>query len=103
MVSGYRWCFITRNMSALVARASTDHTGLPSPVTDLYASRKSTRRRYIMGNVRSRTPQVIALYRAFTACAEKLRVTERFMRRDFGHMDVTSTIDDLGAYKKPWT
>ena len=34
---------------------------------------------------------------------EKLRVTERFRRRDFGHMDVISTIDDPGAYKKPWT
>jgi hypothetical protein len=34
---------------------------------------------------------------------EALRVTERFHRRDFGHMDVTSTIDDPMAYKKPWT
>ncbi len=34
---------------------------------------------------------------------EKLRVTERFHRRDFGHMDITSTINDPGAYTKPWT
>ena len=34
---------------------------------------------------------------------EALRVTERFTRRDFGHMDVVSTIDDPMAYKKPWT
>ncbi|HUI79119.1 MAG TPA: hypothetical protein VLY24_14440 [Bryobacteraceae bacterium] len=32
-----------------------------------------------------------------------LRVTERFTRRDFGHMDVVSTIDDAMAYRKPWT
>ena len=32
-----------------------------------------------------------------------LRVTERFRRRDFGHMDITATIDDPGAYTKPWT
>ena len=34
---------------------------------------------------------------------ERLRVTERFRRRDFGHMDVVSTIDDPGAYRKPWS
>ena len=34
---------------------------------------------------------------------EALRVTERFRRRDFGHMEITSTIDDPMAYKKPWT
>ena len=27
----------------------------------------------------------------------------RFHRRDFGHMDITSTIEDTGAYTKPWT
>jgi len=32
-----------------------------------------------------------------------LHVTERFHRRDFGHMDITSTIEDPGAYTKPWT
>jgi hypothetical protein len=30
------------------------------------------------------------------------RVTERFTRRDFGHMDVEITIDDPKAYAKPW-
>jgi hypothetical protein len=34
---------------------------------------------------------------------EALRVTERFTRRDFGHMNVVSTIDDPKAYKKPWS
>ncbi|HEV2202038.1 MAG TPA: hypothetical protein VGR73_19635 [Bryobacteraceae bacterium] len=32
-----------------------------------------------------------------------LHVTERFHRRDLGHMDITATIDDPGAYTKPWT
>jgi hypothetical protein len=35
--------------------------------------------------------------------SEALRVTERFHRRDVGHMDVTSTIDDPMTYKNPWT
>jgi hypothetical protein len=35
--------------------------------------------------------------------SEALRVTERFHRRDLGHMDVTSTIDDPMMYKKPWS
>jgi hypothetical protein len=34
---------------------------------------------------------------------EALRVTERFTRRDFGHTDIVSTIDDPMAYKKPWS
>jgi len=34
---------------------------------------------------------------------EALRVTERYKRRDFGHMEVTATIDDAGAYQKPWS
>jgi hypothetical protein len=33
---------------------------------------------------------------------EKLRVTERFVRRDFGHMDIEITIDDPKAYTRPW-
>jgi len=33
---------------------------------------------------------------------ESARVTERFTRRDFGHMDIDITIDDPGAYEKPW-
>ena len=31
------------------------------------------------------------------------RVTERFQRKDFGHMDIVITIDDPKAYTKPWT
>jgi hypothetical protein len=31
------------------------------------------------------------------------RVTERFTRRDFGHLDLDITIDDPKAYLKPWT
>jgi len=34
---------------------------------------------------------------------EKLHVTERYTRKDYGHMDLTITIDDPGAYTKPWT
>ena len=33
---------------------------------------------------------------------EALRVTERFRRKDFGHMDLQITIDDAKAYTKPW-
>lgn len=32
-----------------------------------------------------------------------LRVTERFRRKDFGHMDVEITIDDPKAYTRPWS
>ena len=34
---------------------------------------------------------------------EALRITERFHRRDLGHMDLSVTIDDPKAYAKPWT
>jgi hypothetical protein len=34
---------------------------------------------------------------------ESLRVTERFRRKDFGHLDVDVTIDDPKTYTKPWT
>lgn len=34
---------------------------------------------------------------------EQLHTIERFRRRDFGHMDVEITIDDPGAYTKPWS
>jgi hypothetical protein len=34
---------------------------------------------------------------------DALRVTERYRRKDFGHMDVVITIDDPKAYTKPWT
>jgi hypothetical protein len=33
---------------------------------------------------------------------ESLRLTERFHRRDFGHIDLEITIDDPKAYTKPW-
>jgi hypothetical protein len=35
--------------------------------------------------------------------SEALRVHERFYRRDFGHMDLTVTVDDPGMYTKPFT
>jgi hypothetical protein len=35
--------------------------------------------------------------------SDALRVTERFRRRDFGHMDLMVTINDPKAYRKPWT
>jgi hypothetical protein len=31
-----------------------------------------------------------------------LRVTERFVRKDFGNMDIVITIDDPKTYTKPW-
>lgn len=33
---------------------------------------------------------------------EALRLTERFHRRDFGHIDLQMTVDDPKAYTKPW-
>ena len=33
---------------------------------------------------------------------ERLRVTERFVRKDFGHMDIEITVDDPKAYTRPW-
>jgi hypothetical protein len=35
--------------------------------------------------------------------SDALRVTERFRRTDFGHMELTITIADPKAYLKPWT
>ena len=35
--------------------------------------------------------------------SEKLKVTERFSRSDFGHMTIQITIDDPEAYTRPWT
>ena len=34
---------------------------------------------------------------------ENLRVTERFHRRDFGHMELKTTFADPKAYARPWT
>lgn len=34
---------------------------------------------------------------------ESLHVTERFKRKDFGHLEIQVTIDDPKAYTKPWT
>src|SRR4029453_2969564 len=34
---------------------------------------------------------------------ELLHVTERFRRKDFGHMDIEISIDDPKAYTNPWT
>jgi hypothetical protein len=33
---------------------------------------------------------------------DSLRVTERFVRKDLGHMDIQITIDDPKTYTKPW-
>ena len=35
--------------------------------------------------------------------SEAIRVTERFRRRDFGHMDMEMVIDDHKMYTKPWS
>jgi hypothetical protein len=34
---------------------------------------------------------------------EMMRVTERLRRPDLGHLEIKFTIDDPGAYAKPWT
>jgi hypothetical protein len=34
---------------------------------------------------------------------EALRVTERYRRPDFGHLELEMTVDDPKAYTKPWT
>jgi hypothetical protein len=34
---------------------------------------------------------------------DRLHVTERFRRRDVGHIDYEVTIDDPGAYTRPWS
>jgi len=34
---------------------------------------------------------------------DALHVTERFRRKDFGHLEIRITIDDPKAYTKPWT
>ena len=34
---------------------------------------------------------------------DALRVTEKFRRKDFGHMEIQVTVDDSKAYSKPWT
>jgi hypothetical protein len=35
--------------------------------------------------------------------SDALQVTERFRRIDYGHMELTITIDDAKAFLKPWT
>src|SRR6516162_7600971 len=34
---------------------------------------------------------------------EELRMTERYLRRDFGNLDITATFSDPKTYAKPWT
>jgi hypothetical protein len=34
---------------------------------------------------------------------ESLRTTERFHRKDFGHLEITETFDDPKAFARPWT
>src|SRR5207244_3931384 len=35
--------------------------------------------------------------------SEELHTIERFHRRDFGHMDLETTINDPQAYTEPWS
>jgi hypothetical protein len=35
--------------------------------------------------------------------SEALRMTERYRRRDFGHMDIEVTLSDPQVYARPWT
>ena len=39
----------------------------------------------------------------FAPHTSQLHVTERYRRRDFGHLEVQVTADDPGALMKPWT
>jgi hypothetical protein len=41
--------------------------------------------------------------RAGHPSTDALHFTERFRRRDFGHLEIQLTIDDPKAYTKPWT
>jgi hypothetical protein len=34
---------------------------------------------------------------------ERLRMTERYRRRDFGHLDLQVTLSDAAVYARPWT
>ena len=34
---------------------------------------------------------------------EALRMTERYRRRDFGHLDIEVTLEDPAVYARPWT
>jgi hypothetical protein len=34
---------------------------------------------------------------------ESLRMTERYRRTDFGHLEIEATLQDSGAYSRPWT
>jgi hypothetical protein len=34
---------------------------------------------------------------------ESLHVTERYRRIDFGHLEIEATLEDDGAYSRPWT
>ena len=35
--------------------------------------------------------------------SEALRTTERYRRRDFGHIDLQMTVDDAKTFTRPWT
>ena len=38
-----------------------------------------------------------------SALTEAAKVREEIRRPDFGHLDITVTVDDPKAYTKPWT
>ena len=35
--------------------------------------------------------------------SEQMKVTERFRRKDYGHLEVEFTFEDAKAYTKPWS
>jgi hypothetical protein len=43
------------------------------------------------------------LDQAGNPATDALRITERFRRRDFGHIDMEMVIDDRRMYTKPWS
>jgi hypothetical protein len=72
----------------------------PSPAWFGYSVGKWEGRR-VRGGQRGLQRQRVARQRR-AAGRESLRVTERFIRRDFGHMDIEITIDDPKTYTRPW-
>jgi hypothetical protein len=45
----------------------------------------------------------IWLDRAGSPITPDATITERFRRKDYGHLDIDVTVDDLKAYTAPWT
>jgi hypothetical protein len=51
----------------------------------------------------SSTSPTTASARSSRTAVRCRRITERFHRPDFGHLDIELTIDDAKAYTQPWS